>query len=300
MPRVTVWRPVIFGGPGSEETIAATFRSWFETGKVSRVNQNDIFCCLPLLVVLRPEHVRVAESALHLPVGDLSALPVDRIQSMLKAAGKPEIKSRVCVDFSFGGWNDRLVDCPFTYQSIHTAVSKAARMVDPWFTKIDFAAYFLQIPLAEEVREMFGVNVGGAYYRFNAMPFGVKLGPAVASLVTSEIVKLAQAEFNVVAVSYIDDVLLISDGEATAKDHKKKFLWLLDKLGFVVNPAKVAGPSRRIAFLGIDLESRMRPGQSPEIILAVDPAKAESLEKAIHPWAYDRQSVTKELRSVLG
>ena len=103
--------------------------------------------------------------------------------------------------------------------------------------------------------EFFGVSCESIYYHYTAVPFGSKLAPAVASLISEELTIMIKEVLKIESIAYLDDILLISNGPHRAVEEKELTLELLQNMNFEINFDKVEGPSKDIEFLGFKILS---------------------------------------------
>ena len=254
-----VHRGGVYNNNNSEKSIQKELDSLLLDGKISKVRLGSLRCVLPIKIVLKADHIEHASLLLHLSPAVVERMGADVINDRLMALGHDPIKTRLVTDFRVGCFNDTLDDYPFAYSTIHSAVGLSYEKMHPVYSKIDFKQYFLQIPLAEKCRDLFGFVVRDQAYMFNALPFGVKSAPIVASLVSAELVQLAANLFGITAISYIDDILIVSEGWKNAHADKENFLKMLEQLRFQVNFDKVYGPSESMEYLGYVLNASSTP-----------------------------------------
>lgn len=227
--------------------------------KLQFTTKESLKCILPVKIIVKADHIHQSSNLLHRSPYDLEKIGPDALNDALTRNGHNPVKTRLVIDFRAGNYNDMLEDFPFSYASIHDAVALAFKKRDPHFSKIDFTQYFLQVPIATESRDYLGISCRNQCYRYTGMPFGIKLAPAVASLVSAEIVRLAKLKFDIDSIVYLDDILVVSDGIDQAHQQKRQLLDLLTSLRFQVNEQKVLGPNKIMEFLGFIIDTQSRP-----------------------------------------
>ena len=97
---------------------------------------------------------------------------------------------------------------------------------------------------------------------------------------------------NVDTVAYIDDYLVISDSYDKCLDDLRKLITLLRELGFSINYDKVVGPSQRLTFLGIVLDTNT-------MTLELPGDKLNDLSLQLREF-YVKDKVTKQQLQSLG
>ena len=263
--------------------------------RITAVRSNVLCCISPIKIVLKSDHVEEAAKLLRYNPHHLEELGPDAINRMLVEHDLPTIKTRLVTDFRVGKFNDDLHEYPFSYSTVHDAVALSYAKVSPVYTKIDFRQFFLQIPLATEYRRYFGFCFQDSEYQFNALPFGVKNAPIVASLVSAELIRLAKDLYNISSLSYIDDILIVSEGWNQALIQKDQFLAMLRKMRFEVNMDKVIGPDNRMEYLGYMLDATVKP-----VTISFNKFKfMVAKRKAVEAYEQQRLSYT-ELASLAG
>ena len=255
----SVIRPRVYNLEQSVMSIDKEINSLIQNKKIVKVDRHEVQCILPIKIVLKNDHISRAAELLHMSFHATEKLGADTINTRLTDAHMPVIKTRMVTDFRAGLWNDNLEDVPFSYSSIHEAIALAHSVETPYFVKIDFSQYFFQIPLAEESQNYFGIAHKGIIYRYTALPFGVKTAPLIASLISTEISNLALSLYGIHMITYIDDLLIVSDGLEKATLQKQQILSMLEDINFIVNPDKVIGPLNEMEFLGFVISAKYKP-----------------------------------------
>ena len=117
-----------------------------------------------------------------------------------------------------------------------------------YFTKLDLAGAYHQVPLTERAKDMTSFAVpGGSLYRYRSMCFGlVNAGATFQALMDSV---LAELSWNIV-ICYIDDVIVFSN---SFDDHLRDVELVLERLelaGLKAKPSKCAFFVDRVEILG--------------------------------------------------
>jgi hypothetical protein len=100
--------------------------------------------------------------------------------------------------------------------------------------EIDFAAFFDQVALADEVRDHFAFMAAGELWRLTRLPMGARFGPAVAQLLTWLVV--ADIGKGPIAVcSCIDNIRLSSDNIDALKTAYTTVMSRCSRVGITVN-----------------------------------------------------------------
>ena len=257
--RPLVKRPRLYEYDKCHKSVDNELQLLVDTHKLLPVVSQDLECIVPIKIVVKTDHYLAASKLLDLSLEQTETLGSDRVNLRLAALGHAALKTRLVTDFRAGIFNDALEDFPFAYATIHDAVTLSYRYKDPFFCKFDFASYFMQIPLAETAKKYFGIQHDHQSYMFTCLPFGVKSAPAIASLITSELVQLAKRRYDINAVAYIDDVIIVSDGIEQSNLHMNQFIELTTMLNFKLNMKKLLTPTKVIEFLGYNIDASKNP-----------------------------------------
>ena len=121
---------------------------------------------------------------------------------------------RVCADFSTG-LNAALKNCHCPLPSLEDIFTKLNG--GKFFSKIDLSDAYLQIPVEEESSKLLCINTHRKLYKFERLPFGVKVAPVIFQQVTDTM--LSGLDFS---VAYLDDILMNSKHVVERKDHVHK------------------------------------------------------------------------------
>ena len=133
-----------------------------------------------------------------------------------------------------------------TVSKLRNSVPKGA-----YFTSIDISDAFHHIPIHTRFQKYLAFTHEGKLFFFQAMPFGINIGPRIFSLIATEAVKFLH-NIGISASVYIDDWLLWNRSPRALTLHTSTTVNLLQKLGFTLNLKKsLLEPSPTITYLGI-------------------------------------------------
>lgn len=151
-----------------------------------------------------------------------------------------------------------------------------------YFTTLDLASGFHQIPLAQKDIEKTAFSVNNGKYEFVRMPFGLKNAPGIFQRVMDDVLR----EFiGKICHIYIDDIIIFSKTFEEHMEHIKIILETLRKANFRVQPDKSEFIKNEVEFLGFVVS---KDGLHP------NPKKIESIQK------YPEPQNLKDLRAFLG
>jgi len=118
-----------------------------------------------------------------------------------------------------------------------------------YFSCIDMASGFYQIPVHEDSIERTAFVTPEGQYEFLTMPFGLKNTPSVFQ---RAVMKALGALAYTYAIVYIDDVLIIAECKEDALVRLQTVLETLSKAGFSFHVTKCSFLTTRIEYLGFE------------------------------------------------
>ena len=142
------------------------------------------------------------------------------------------------------------IHCPtfkmYTVSKLRNSIPKGA-----YFTSIDISDAFHHIPIHTRFQKYLAFTHEGKLFFFQAMPFGINIGPRIFSLIATEAVKYLH-NIGISASVYIDDWLLWNKSPRALTLQTLTTVNFLQKLGFTLNLKKsLLEPSPTITYLGI-------------------------------------------------
>ena len=208
------------------------------------------------------------EALTRLPADAPCPFGVQPLHVIIKAGKKP----RLVIDLS-RNLNDHLAYEHFTYATVLDAVERA--FPGCWFGKLDLSNCFLSFPLHPCALPHFIFRFEGQLYQFLRMPFGLSTAPRICTLLLSVVgYGLLQAGVDASA-RYLDDFLFQEPTESAMERSLRQAEAVIAAYGLVVNPEKTEGPSQRITFLGIVLDSVQQT-------LSCTPERLQELRSLLH------------------
>ena len=146
--------------------------------------------------------------------------------------------------------------------------------VDDWLLVLDIEDGFTGIPVSLASASLFWVRTQGQPdITLQRMPFGYALAPFVFCVVSAalgEAVASAVNHSRPEVFVYMDDVLIRFRASSldAATRVKEEAIRVFKDFGFNVNPSKVDGPARRVAYLGYELA--VTPGRNCTLSMPAD------------------------------
>jgi hypothetical protein len=219
------------------------------------------------------------------PSTDLSDLRIQPLHVIIKEGKKP----RLVIDLS-RNLNDHLRYDYFHYSSVDDAVE--ASHPNCWYGKLDLSNCFLSFPLHPSVRRYFCFRFDGRLYQFTHMPFGLNTAPRVCTQLLS-VVNFALTRAGIRDIRYLDDFFLIGASQADMQRDLALAQSIIRLFGLVVNPDKTEGPSQRLSFLGVQLDS-------VDQTLSCTPARVTELTSLLRSLRRERVITRRHAESLIG
>ncbi|PAA69616.1 hypothetical protein BOX15_Mlig032248g1 [Macrostomum lignano] len=180
---------------------------------------------------------------------------------------------RICGDYS--AVNRLVQDQTFLTPSIETAFSKMANK--KLFCRLDLSDAYYQVPLDEESKAVTTINTPFGCYRFNRLPYGIKVSPSVFQRVMEKLL----GDHPCVIV-YQDDVLIGAASRAELQKIREQVLNKLKAANVKINEAKCVMEANSLKFLGhiIDDEGiKPDPGMVKRVMDVEVPKTKKDLER---------------------
>ncbi|KAF6216171.1 hypothetical protein GE061_000511 [Apolygus lucorum] len=135
------------------------------------------------------------------------------------------------------------IDFPLaTIQSLLTHLHGAK-----YFSLIDLNSAYHQIPLTASSKKLVAFKTPFATYTWKRVPFGLKTGGGVLSILMEQIFHDLHGKY---LVWYLDDLLIFSNSNREHQDHVREVLNRLERANLTVNPEKCKFGTKEIQFLG--------------------------------------------------
>ncbi|XP_076383111.1 uncharacterized protein LOC143260682 [Megalopta genalis] len=171
------------------------------------------------------------------------------------------------------------------------------------FTSLDLKSGFYQLPIHPDSIEKTAFVTPDGQWEFLRMPFGLVNAPSVFQAMIKRVVKE-------LALVYIDDVLIASEGLEEAYEQLKAVLKALDTNNLTLNLAKCRFFQYKIDYLGREIsEEELRPGlykieavsraAEPRNVKEVAPLTKLLRKNVPWEWGTKESEVVKEVKRIL-
>lgn len=222
----------------------------------------------PLLSVVKPNDIDEALAELHQrhhaddleePIAEDRTEEeqqgyVDRINAALSALGSArQVKARVCHDYS-KTLNPHLEDVPLSFHP----VDEFLEIVKPqsWICKVDYKRCFHNIPLHPAMYPFMGMEMEGELLVAVRVVFGIKTGPYICCMCTSETAKAAQARGASVKI-FMDDNGVAGDTQQKCYEGQATMVATATAAGWPISEDKLEEdkPAQRLAYRGVTFDT---------------------------------------------
>lgn len=185
--------------------------------------------------------------------------------------------------------------CSLTYISVDQVAQKAMSLgVGSLMAKIDIKSAYRLVPVHPSDRHYLGMEWDGREYVDGMLPFGLRSAPKIFTAVADGLEWcIRQAGVDNV-FHYLDDYIVLGQPDS---DQCKLYLDILERictlLGVPLAPEKKDGPTWRIIFLGIIIDTQKGELSLPQ-------HKLDRLLAAVELWESKRSCTRRELESLIG
>ena len=234
-------------------------------------------------------------------VGPFSALPFASFHcSPLGAVPKKDNTVRIILDLSSPSGesiNDGIPHEFFTvkYSSFDEAASLVRDMGKGSFmAKIDIKHAFRLCPVHPDDWPLLGYKWLGKYFFDIRLPFGSRSSPFIFNAFADALTWILVTKFGITSlIHYLDDFFVCAVTREECQRKVNIILWVFKLLGVPVAEDKLEGPTRRLVFLGIEIDSVAMTVQLP-----ID--KVQLLHCETQRWMNRRKCTKVELLSLIG
>ncbi|PJE78159.1 hypothetical protein CI610_02909 [invertebrate metagenome] len=178
------------------------------------------------------------------------------------------------------------------------SVDDAVKLVTPfcYMAKVDLKSAYRSVPISKHSQKVTGLKWefkdGPRYLVDTKLPFGSKSAPGIFHRLSQSVRRMMRRKgFKIVA--YLDDFFLCETTKSKCLTALNTLLGLLRKLGFMISWAKVIGPTQKLTFLGIEIDSATMSTRLPD-------AKLLALREELASFSSKLRASKKQLQSLAG
>ena len=161
------------------------------------------------------------------------------------------------------------------------------------FSKSDLQSAFRQLPIRKEDLDLLGLKHQGLYYLDLCLPFGVSIACRVFETFSTALHwKVGQLIADIL-VHYLDDFHFGGSTWESCVLKLDTFREVCDTIGFPISEDKTVGPTQKLVFLGLGLNTITQTVSIPE-------DKVRKAMKAITDFLSRKKAKLKMIQSVTG
>ena len=182
-----------------------------------------------------------------------------------------------------------------------TTVDSAIKLINPgdYLCKVDISEAYRHAGLHPNQYHMTGLqwqftdNKRPTWFYDTRLPFGASESVGCFHRITQSITRMMRLRSQCHVLCYVDDLFIVSkDRQACAKT-KDILIQLLRDLGFTIKWEKVVGPSQKLQFLGISLDSVTGTMSIPH-------GKLTEIRDSASSWITNKKVTKRDLQSMVG
>ena len=160
--------------------------------------------------------------------------------------------------------------------------------------KVDIKQAYRLVPVHPADRRRLGVQWQNTVYVDKCLPFGLRSAPILFSAVADAIQGMVQLQGVSFVEHYIDDFITMGTaGTQECAENIRIMHQTCMELGVPVEESKSEGPTPKLQFLGIELDSTAME-------LRLPPEKLANLLKLLRDWRGNKSCTKRDLLSIIG
>ncbi|XP_070173464.1 uncharacterized protein [Littorina saxatilis] len=168
-----------------------------------------------------------------------------------------------------------------------------------WCAKVDLKAAYRSLSIHPEnysvtgLKWTFGADKHPTYLFDSRLPFGSNVGPSCFHRLSQAVRRCMARKGMKGLVAYIDDFFLTAETKEECQSMLLTLIRLLRELGFNISWHKVVGPTQRITFLGVDIDTR-------DCTLSLGNDKRRQLQHKLRQFQHKQRASKQQLQSLAG
>ena len=155
--------------------------------------------------------------------------------------------------------NDLAVNEKFSYRTLYHATSLIERGFH--LGKVDLSSAYRSVRIHPSDYDVAGLawkfpgDDKETYMVDTRLPFRARLSAKIFNTITQAVRRIMAVGGDTQIICYLDDYLVIGKTRKQCQDTMKRLMTLLREHGFAINYNKVVGPTTRLTFLGIEINT---------------------------------------------
>ena len=185
--------------------------------------------------------------------------------------------------------------CHMRYASVLDAAQLILRLgPGTQMAKVDLQNAYRIVPVHPDDHHLLGLRWGQEVYVDTALPFGLRSAPKIFSALADALAWVLHSKGVTYQLHYLDDFLLVGPPNSAECAHSLQLTLLAcQELGVPVAAHKTEGPTCRITFLGIQIDSI-------NMELSLPPDKLARITAMVLEWSDKKVATKKQLQSLIG
>ena len=185
------------------------------------------------------------------------------------------------------------------YSLRYSTIDEATKLIAAagkgcFLAKIDLKSAFRLIPIAKTDWELLGIHWQNKYYFDKRLPFGLRSAPFLFNQLADALHWILATRYNIkYLLHYLDDFLIVAPSNAACQHDKDSMISLMGRLGIPLSWEKIEGPSTRLSFLGIEIDTINWQLRLPQ-------EKYDALSHDLTTWLSRRSTSKRKLLSLIG
>ena len=161
--------------------------------------------------------------------------------------------------------------------------------------KFDVESAYRNVPIHPDDRYLLGMSWRNQYFIDLTLPFGLRSAPYVFNTVATAVEWILHNNYYIrFILHYLDDFLTMAPANSReCYDNVMRARALFNRLGLPLHPDKCVGPTTRLTFLGIELDSITQTARLPQ-------EKFDATLTMLQQLATKKTCTRRELESLVG
>ena len=185
--------------------------------------------------------------------------------------------------------------CSLHYVTIDTAIRHILTLgPGALIAKLDIKDAFRLLPIHPSDRHLLAMHWNSAIYIDTCLPFGLRSAPKLFNILADLLTWMLERQGVSPVIHYLDDFLLM--GPALSNKCQKNLITvqqLCTQLGIPLAPEKLEGPTHRLTFLGIEIDTSSSLARLPQ-------DKLVRIQSELHSWLRKRRATKRQILSLVG
>ena len=185
--------------------------------------------------------------------------------------------------------------CSLSYVTVDTAIWHILNTgIGTLLAKIDIKHAFRLLPVHPADRHLLAMSWKGDLFIDTCLPFGLRSAPKLFNILADLLSWILQRKGITPLIHYLDDFLTMGQADSTAcHNHLTTIKEVCRDLGIPLAIEKLEGPSQRITFLGITLDTQCMEAQLPF-------NKLLRIHNQLSAWLTQKKATKREILFLVG